>query len=28
LPMTRRRDPTTVLVLRRVATTRLQPWPG
>jgi hypothetical protein len=27
-PMTRRRDPTTVLVLRRVATTWLQPWPG
>ena len=27
-PMTRRRDPTTVLVLRRVATTWLPPWPG
>ena len=27
-PMTRRRDPTTVLVLHRVATTWLPPWPG
>ena len=27
-PMKRRRDPTTVLVLRRVATTWLPPWPG
>jgi hypothetical protein len=26
--MTRRRDLTTVLILRRVATTWLQPWPG
>ena len=28
LPAKRRRDPTTVLILRRVATTRLPPWPG
>jgi hypothetical protein len=27
-PMKRRRDPTTVLILRRVATTWLRPWPG
>ena len=27
-PMERRRDPTTVLILRRVATTRPRPWPG
>ena len=28
LPAKRRRDPTTVLILRRVATTRPRPWPG
>jgi hypothetical protein len=28
LPAKRRRDLTTVLILRRVATTRLPPWPG